>query len=86
MVLIKNFNKIKMKMNKKINIMQRKFVFIKPYKTLKVGDILTITMGTIYFNGGLIPSIYQLEFRDLIEKELVKSNYLRELTLVKNEF
>jgi methionine aminopeptidase len=73
-------------MNKNINVVQRKFVFVKQYKTLNVGDILTITMGAIYFNGGLMPASYQIEFRNLIEKELVKPNYLQELTLIKNEF
>jgi hypothetical protein len=73
-------------MSEKIDVVQRKFVFVKPYKNLKVGDILTITMGAIYFNGGLLSPVYQVEFRKLIEKELVNPNYLKELPLIKNEF
>jgi hypothetical protein len=43
-------------------------------------------MGAIYFNGGLLSPVYQVEFRKLIEKELVNPNYLKELPLIKNEF
>ena len=69
--------------------MYKRFRFIKPYKTfdgiIPVGGELTVMNATIYYNGGMLePSFYD-EFKDLIQKEMKKPFYLREVHIPYNK-
>ena len=69
--------------------MYKRFRFIKPYKTfdgiIPVGGELTVMNATIYYNGGMLePSFYD-EFKDLIQKEMKKPFYLREVPIPYNK-
>ena len=53
--------------------------------TLPVNSEIHLVHGCVYFNGGLMDSFYQREFMGLLNKERVKSQYLRKLNNVYNQ-
>ena len=53
--------------------------------TLPVNSEIHLVHGCVYFNGGLMDSFYQREFMELLNKERVKSQYLRKLNNVYNQ-
>ena len=69
--------------------MYRSFKFIRPYKsvegTIEPGNEIRVLNGTIYYNGGMLhPGFYE-EFRTLIEKEMIKPHYLKEVPIPYNK-
>jgi hypothetical protein len=69
--------------------MYKRFRFVKPYKTvdgtIPVGGELTVMNATIFYNGGMLePSFYD-EFKTLIQNEMKKKNYLKEVPIPYNK-
>jgi hypothetical protein len=69
--------------------MYKRFKFVKPYKAfdgvITPGNELTVLNSTIYYNGGMIePSFYE-EFKELVQKEMKKSFYLKEVPIPYNK-
>lgn len=69
--------------------MYKRFKFIMPFtdrgETIPVGSELTILGDRIYFNGGqIMPGLYQL-FMGLIQSELRKPHYLKEVPVPYNK-
>lgn len=69
--------------------MYKRFRFIKPYKTfdgtIPVGGELTVMNATIYYNGGMLEPSFYNEFKKLIQKEMKKSFYLKEVPIPYNK-
>lgn len=69
--------------------MYKRFRFIKPYKTfdgtIPVGSELTVMNATIYYNGGMLEPSFYNEFKKLIQKEMKKSFYLKEVPIPYNK-
>lgn len=66
--------------------MNEKYVLIKPYEhrsgTIPEGTEIINFRGAFYMNGGMIPSIYN----PVMEAIISDPNYVRKLTVNKNEF
>ena len=69
--------------------MHKRFKFVRPYKSfdgvIPVDGELTVINSTIYYNGGMIEPSYYNEFRELIEKEMDKPYYLKEVAIPYNK-
>lgn len=67
----------------------KRFKFVKPftceYGTLPADSELTILKEAIYFNGGMVNPLFYNFFRDLINQEVKKPNYLREVPIPYNK-
>lgn len=69
-------------------MVHKRFVFQKPYNMnggiIQIGSELVVVNGIIYYNGGMLEPVYQIEFKDLIMKELKKPYYLKQLPIINN--
>lgn len=70
--------------------MEEKYTFVKdwvqPEGTINAGNVLTVTHGCIYFNGGLMPQVHQKLFGTLIATEKKNGfNYLKPEKLIYNK-
>ena len=69
--------------------MYKRFKFVKPFidkgEIIPVGSELTVLGDRIYFNGGqIMPGLYRL-FMELVQSELDKPHYLREIPVPYNK-
>ena len=69
---------------------QRIFEFVKECTlnghTYQIGTQIELFRGIVSMNGGMLMESYQAMFRNLIENEIRKPNYLREIRQVTHEF
>lgn len=69
--------------------MYKRFRFIKPYKAfdgiIEPGNELTVLNGAIYYNGGMLEPSFYNEFKELIQTEMKKQHYLREVPIPYNK-
>lgn len=70
--------------------MEKKYVFIKPFTnengTIPQGSEIVLFRGFVYINGGICMGVYANILRELIENEKLRTEYLREFKIEKNEF
>jgi len=72
--------------------MYKRFIVVKDVgvegfdKQIKKGSEITIMNDTIYFNGGMVDSMFYDIFRDLIDQETKNGFYfLKEVTIPYNK-
>lgn len=72
--------------------MYKKFIVVKDIgikgfnNTIKKGSEITVMNDTIYFNDGMVDTMFYDIFRDLIEMELKEGfNYLKEVPILYNK-
>lgn len=72
--------------------MYKRFIVVKDIgvegfdKQIKKGSEITIMNDTIYFNGGMVDSMFYDIFRDLIEQETKNGfHFLKEVTIPYNK-
>lgn len=69
--------------------MYKRFRFVKPYRsfdgTIGTGNELTVMNGTIYYNGGMLQPGFYDEFKELIQKEMKKPHYLKQVPIPYNK-
>lgn len=74
--------------SKKVN-MNKKYIFIKPFKTnegvLPEGSEIIIFRGNVYMNGGLLHPAYNNMIMNIINNPKLRKEYLREVEIIANK-
>ena len=69
--------------------MYKRFKFVKPYKAfdgvITPGNELTVLNSTIYYNGGMLEPSFYNECKELIQKEMKKPHFLKEVPIPYNK-
>lgn len=73
---------------KKVN-MNKKYVFIKPFKTnegvIPEGSEIIIFRGNVYMNGGLLHPAYNNMIMNILNNSSLKKEYLIEVEIIANK-
>lgn len=73
---------------KKVN-MNKKYVFIKPFKTnegvIPEGSEIIIFRGNVYMNGGLLHPAYNNMIMNIINNHKLRKEYLIEMDIIPNK-
>lgn len=73
---------------KKVN-MNKKYVFIKPFKTnegvIPEGSEIIIFRGNVYMNGGLLHPAYNNMIMNIINNPKLRKEYLIEMDIIPNK-
>lgn len=74
--------------SKKVN-MNKKYIFIKPFKTnegvIPEGSEIIIFRGNVYMNGGLLHPAYNNMIMNIINNPKLRKEYLREAEIIANK-
>lgn len=69
--------------------MYKRFKFVRPYPSIEgvigVGNELTVMNSNIYYNGGMIEPSFYNEFKELIQQEMNKPHFLKEVPIPYNK-